>query len=181
MAKTSPLQVVGLKEMQAKMKELAVAPQRRAVRRALTPSANILRDEARRLAPVRYGILRKAIKTRTTVLFGVPTASVYIEKKKYRVAAKGIKGQRRNKSGKAAAGEKPRMISVSPRSTAHLVEFGTKPHAYKKRAGMHPGARAKPFMRPAMDAKGAAAIAKFGEVVGAEIDKEAAKLAAKKK
>jgi hypothetical protein len=132
---------------------------------------------------VRFGILKKAIKVQTTVEFGVPIASVYIEKKRHRVSVQAIKNQRRDKSGRfmKASGASARTVFVSPRSTAHLVEFGTKPHSYKKRAGIHPGARAKPFMRPALDSKGDAAIAKFGEVIGIELTKEAAKLAARKK
>lgn len=35
---------------------------------------------------------------------------------------------------------------------AHLVEFGTAPHWQPRRMIMHPGARAKPFFRPAFEA-----------------------------
>jgi HK97 gp10 family phage protein len=38
------------------------------------------------------------------------------------------------------------------RKIAHLVEFGTAPHAQPRRGIMHPGARPKPFFRPAFDA-----------------------------
>jgi len=34
---------------------------------------------------------------------------------------------------------------------AHMVEYGTKPHWMPKRKWMHPGAKPKPFMRPAWD------------------------------
>lgn len=181
MTKVSPLTVIGLKEMQAKLEELAVAPQRRAARRALTHAANVLRDAARQNAPVRFGILKKSIKSRTSVVYGVPTASVYIEKGKHRVSTKAIKRQRRDKSGRfTSASSGSRTITVSPRSTAHLVEFGTKPHSYRKRAGLHPGAKARPFMRPAMDTKGPLAVRTFETVLNVEIEKEAAKLAAKK-
>jgi len=37
------------------------------------------------------------------------------------------------------------------RKIAHLVEFGTAPHAQPRRGIMHPGARPKPFFRPAFD------------------------------
>jgi HK97 gp10 family phage protein len=39
-----------------------------------------------------------------------------------------------------------------PVKYAHLVEGGTKPHGYKTRKGTHPGAKAKPFLGPALDA-----------------------------
>lgn len=35
----------------------------------------------------------------------------------------------------------------------HLVEYGTAPHWQPKRQRMHPGARPKPFVRPAFEAK----------------------------
>lgn len=38
------------------------------------------------------------------------------------------------------------------RRIAHLVEFGTRPHAQPIRGIMHPGARAFPFFRPAFEA-----------------------------
>jgi HK97 gp10 family phage protein len=37
------------------------------------------------------------------------------------------------------------------RKISHLVEFGTRPHAQPRRGIMHPGARPKPFMRPAFE------------------------------
>jgi hypothetical protein len=39
------------------------------------------------------------------------------------------------------------------RRIAHLVEFGTLPHYQPRRRVMHPGARPKPFIRPAFDSK----------------------------
>lgn len=38
------------------------------------------------------------------------------------------------------------------RKIAHLVEYGTAPHYQPRRGVMHPGARPKPFMRPAFEA-----------------------------
>ena len=37
------------------------------------------------------------------------------------------------------------------RKIAHLVEFGTAPHAQPNRGIFHPGARPKPFFRPAFE------------------------------
>lgn len=46
-------------------------------------------------------------------------------------------------------------FSKRARKLAHLVEFGTAPHFQKNFRGgwMHPGARPRPFFRPAFDAK----------------------------
>lgn len=75
--------------------------------------------------------------------------------------------------------ERPRHL-VGPRSdsdrtgVAHLVEFGTAPHMVGRK--MHPGARAKPFMRPALDENADEAVKRFGERLGPEIDKAARKV-----
>lgn len=44
-----------------------------------------------------------------------------------------------------------RTVLANPVKYAHLVELGTRPHRYKTRAGRHPGATAKPFLRPAVE------------------------------
>jgi hypothetical protein len=77
---------------------------------------------------------------------------------------------------------------------AHLVEFGTAAHRIEpKRKGKvlafevggetvfttrvdHPGAQAKPFLRPAGDTKAQAAVDKIAENLRAGIEREAAKL-----
>lgn len=72
-------------------------------------------------------------------------------------------GKRRNKEKKAT--KRAAVVRFSARY-AHMVEFGTARHAYgTRRRGMttrtgeyaksvnHPGARAKPFLRPAYDSK----------------------------
>lgn len=50
-------------------------------------------------------------------------------------------------------------------SVGHLVEFGTAPHWQPNRFGgtMHPGARAKPFMRPAYDMTKAQIVTRAGQ------------------
>lgn len=50
-------------------------------------------------------------------------------------------------------------------SVGHLVEFGTAPHWQPNRFGgtMHPGARPKPFMRPAYDMSKAQIVLRAGE------------------
>lgn len=71
---------------------------------------------------------------------------------------------------------------------AHLVEFGTRPHEIKPRnspslffAGLfrklirHPGARPKPFIRPAFDSKAGEAIDAIGAYIRVRIEKLKAK------
>lgn len=62
---------------------------------------------------------------------------------------------------------------------AHLVELGTKPHYQtrklkhetKKRAFKHPGAKPKPFLRPAFDSKKDEAVANAKQTLREEIRK----------
>lgn len=55
------------------------------------------------------------------------------------------------------------------RKIAHLVEFGTWPHWQPRRFGgmMHPGARPKPFFRPAFEAEKGPALNIFAAVTWA--------------
>lgn len=48
-------------------------------------------------------------------------------------------------------------------SIAHLVEFGTAPHWQPNRHMMHPGARPKPFLRPAFEEMKGTVIATFAQ------------------
>lgn len=52
----------------------------------------------------------------------------------------------------------------------HLVEFGTRPHKVGKR--QHPGARKQPFMRPAFDSKGDAAVETITTQLAQAVEKE---------
>jgi HK97 gp10 family phage protein len=110
--------------------------QRRVVRAAGKP----VREEARRLCPVLSGDLKASIKTRVTS-----------RRKVYTFAAVGARMHH-----------------------AHLVEFGTDPHYIplpkSKRRGLnrgvkHPGAKAKPFLRPAFDTKKDEAVRNAREVL----------------
>lgn len=47
------------------------------------------------------------------------------------------------------------------RKIAHLLEFGTAPHAQPKRGNYHPGARPFPFFRPAFESTGESVITRF--------------------
>ena len=51
------------------------------------------------------------------------------------------------------------------RKIAHLVEFGTAPHAQPRRGIMHPGASPKPFFRPAFDSTASATLVRLGRSI----------------
>ncbi len=60
---------------------------------------------------------------------------------------------------------------------AHLVELGTAPHFQPELNRMHPGAAAKPFLRPAFEDNKDEAVRRFGASIGPAIEKRAARLA----
>lgn len=60
--------------------------------------------------------------------------------------------------GTSALGATGKAISI-----AHLVEFGTAPHWQPNRGMMHPGARPKPFLRPAFEEMKGSVVAAFAQ------------------
>lgn len=58
------VQITGLRELDAALKELAWPAARRALRKGMRRGANVIRDEARARAPVDTGHLKRSITTR---------------------------------------------------------------------------------------------------------------------
>ena len=181
--------IVGLEDVQQSLRDLGKRLSTNVVRRGLLAGAGVIRDEARRLAPVRTGALRKSIvsQTKGRGYDGTgPTehvAVVTIAKKAYQQTATGkIRGVKKSDF-------KKKQGLIKPRQYAHLVEFGTRPHSLKKGDQLargrrphvqtgpanHPGATAKPFMRPAFDTKKQEAIRVFAATVRTELAKELVK------
>lgn len=150
-------EVKGLREIEQALKRLPIELERKVLRRAVLAGAGVIRDEARRLAPVRTGALRQNIVAR-------------YHKRKNGLVRYDV-GIRKGRKGMDAY-------------YASMVEFGTSPHiirAKKKKAlGVdgrfgsvvrHPGASARPFMRPAFDSKYNEAIDKVGQVVRRAVER----------
>jgi HK97 gp10 family phage protein len=89
-----------------------------------------------------------------------------------------IRQDRSAKPGKPTAVVGPAATDPAYRS-GHLVEFGTAPHFQPELNRMHPGAAAKPFLRPAFEKNRDQVIERFGAAIGPAIEKRAARLAAK--
>lgn len=66
-----------------------------------------------------------------------------------------------------------------PVKYAHLLEFGTAPHYQPGRGVVHPGSRPEPFLTPAYFDTRDQVVKRFGDKIGPEMEKRAAKLAAK--
>lgn len=174
MAKVNDISVFGAEAIIANLEAIAGPIAQSAVRRGLYDGAVVLRNAARGKVPVRYGALKKAIVSETRLIKGTGMAGsklehqgvVTIAKKAFRMGPKGnVKTVERKKS----KGRSYIKGDIYPRNYAHLVEFGTNPHMIGKR--MHPGARAKPFMRPAFDEQLPAALEAFRNRLVAEVFK----------
>lgn len=133
----------GGKELQAFLDKLPAKIERNIMRSALRAGAKIIADEAKLNVPVRDGDLRNSIRVTTRARKGQVSAS-------------------------AKAGSKKAWYW-------RFVEFGTAAHTIKSSTGAslffnggayktvrHPGARARPFMRPAMDSRADDAIRAVG-------------------
>lgn len=145
--------VTGLKELQAFLDQLPAKMEANIMRSAMRQGANVVLEEAKRNVPVKSELLRNGLKVSTGLRSGVVTA---------KVKAKGKHGP-----------------------VAHLVEYGTAAHFIKPKtakslffAGLmrdgvdHPGAKPKPFMRPALDSQAQAALQAVGEAIKKRLTKQ---------
>lgn len=150
---------INLVDMQQQLDQVGKRVTKKLLRRALREAAIQVRDTARQNVPVRTGALKRSIVVET----GSRNASnpnqvsawIRIAKNSYSPALQLASSSRAKLRKVSSKTQKDRgRLSVRgeiyPRNYAHLVEFGTKPHAIGK--GRHPGAKAQPFMGPAWQA-----------------------------
>ena len=149
----SATHVKGLSELQAFLDQLPAKMEANIMRAALRAGAKVVQAEVQASAPVRTGLLKAGIKIGTNSRRGRVTAKI-------------------NVSGKHAF-------------VANWVEYGTAAHFIKPKrakslffAGLmrdgvdHPGARPKPFMRPAVDTKTQEALLAVGEAIKKRLTKQ---------
>lgn len=190
----SEVRVKGLAELEKALNELPLKFEKNIVRGALRAGAKVVRDEARALAPVapptkegrekyggRAGLLRDSIRVSSSkVVDGRVVVNV--------VAGGSVKGTK-NFGGGAAFyarwvefGTKPHMITVA-QPLGRMTRRGWKPFSIRTHnrmlhrgslvigqnfvgpVVMHPGAVPNPFMRPALDNKGGAAIQAIADYI----------------
>lgn len=161
---TTESAVLGLADVRRQMQSLPRKLGESIVRNALYAGAKVIADEARRLAPVRKGkgggTLKRSLKPQTD-----------------------RKGSDRNILVAKVSVTKPSEGRRNARAYAHLVEFGTAPHAVGKGSRlksrgkqhanqhglMHPGTKPQPFLRPAFDSKKFEALSVITEKIRADI------------
>lgn len=171
--------VLGLKEVVDVLNTLPDKIANRAVKRALYSGGGVIRDNARGRVPIRTGALRKSIVVEGSKApaRNQLAVKVTIARKAFRM----FEGQitvRKKKPGDRAY----RVGDIYPRNYAHLVEWGTKPHALGRGSkrkyaivGMqtgpwHPGSAPKPYLRPAFEAAREEAVRVIADRLREDID-----------
>lgn len=170
---TSGVKVTGLKELNEFMKQLPEKLQKNVMRGALRAGAKALEAEAKRGAAVDAGDLRASIRISTRNQKGMVTASVKTDDFKahwieYGTAAhwisvdEKVRPTRKTRRGERVIGLKTLNKMLARGSLQIGGQFvGSSVH--------HPGARARPFMRPALDNKGQEAIVAAGNYIKARL------------
>jgi len=156
----SGFKIQGAKELEFFLKTFPKKVEKRLLKGALSAAALPIKREAKKLAPKRTGTLKKAIKSRR-VKGRRAAVQVYVER------------------GKRAKNDA---------WYAHIIEEGAKPHIIKGRKGRgltiggrtvqsvkHPGVKARPFMRPALETQARTAIGQFGKKLAMLIERELSK------
>lgn len=162
----SSVEIKGMAELHKALQDLPVKIERNVLRGGLRAGARVMELEAERLCP-------EGLPTLDSVKRGARKGEL---KRSIRIT------MRANRSGEVRATLK---AGNKVAWYAHLVEFGTARHWIKPRsrkslfiAGLfkevidHPGARPKPFMRPAFDGKWRAAIDAMAEYSRVRLPKE---------
>jgi HK97 gp10 family phage protein len=165
--------IKGGRELDQLLQTIPVKLEKNIMRSALGMGARVIMREAKSLAPV-----------------GAPSNT---NAKKYGGYAGALKDSVRVKSGFTKKGEAYASVKAGGRTKrgadvfyAHIVEFGARSHMIKpnKKKHMeiggkfvagevsHPGIRAQPFMRPAVDAKANDAVRAVENQVRKRIQKE---------
>ena len=161
------IQITGLAELHKALQELPANIERNVLRGGLRAGANVIRQEAVRLAP-------EAPPTLVGVKLGARIGEL---KRSIRVSMRV-----RSKAGWVNA----RVVAGNVKAWyAHLVEFGTARHWIRPKhrkslfiagafaeAIAHPGAKPKPFMRPAWDGQHQQALEVMADYIRQRLPKE---------
>lgn len=155
------VRISGLDDLARALEELPAKMEANILRGAIRTAAQKIEAAAQAHVPVQSGQLKDSLRV-----------SAGIDRKTGRVTARVRAGGGKTKRSKGAF-------------YAHMVEFGTAAHLIKPRkrkslvvAGLlrevvnHPGAAARPFMRPAMDAAAQPALAAAADYIRARLTKQ---------
>lgn len=165
--------VKGLSELQVFLNQLAPKIQMNIARGALRAGAKVIAEEAKAICPI------GPPSTEGSKLYGGREGAL---RDSIRIGSRMENGKA---IGYVKAGSIKGKIKGANVFYAHMVEFGAVAHGMgKKNAGLrvlkfndafrnsvwHPGMAAKPFMRPALDAKAQDAVLAVGEYIKKRLD-----------
>lgn len=182
----SEIKIEGLADLHKMMQELPAKIEANVLRGGMRAGAKVIEEEAKRLAPVESGALRDSIR-------------VSVRSRNGKVEATIKAGD--SKTKKLVENRPDGSVKVTYRNAwyARLVEFGTAQHYIKaikakalilrsnRRASSgfakrwtswivegvtHPGAKRKPFMRPALDTKAQQAVQTLADYIRDRLPKE---------
>lgn len=131
--------ITGGRELDAFLQSLPANVEKNIMRSALRAGANVFKDDVKANIPVESGELRRSVRVSTRAKGGTVTASLKVGGKKafyWRFVEFGTAAHR-----------------IGPKNAKALALLGVVVGWVN-----HPGARPKPFMRPAFDNKAAPAI-----------------------
>lgn len=167
------MKINGGRELNALLQQLPVEVETKILRNALARAANVVRDEARERAPIETGDLRDAIKSSRNTKGGQVIAKVKLLGEhsflgyffEFGVAPHLIKVAEDAKPTKQK--RDGRVVPLSMGTINKMVGRGSLVIGgnFVGPMVMHPGISPQPFMRPAMDAKAAAAIEVAGQYI----------------
>lgn len=145
--------IKGLKDLGTFLQQLPLKLEKNILRSALRAGARVIADEAKRNVPVKNGKLKASIRTGSNISKG-------------NVEAYARAGGKSSGKGKDKSAFYAQFVEYG--TAAHIIKAGkTKPVLiFTARDGKkiettqvsHPGAVAKPFLRPALDSKGKQAV-----------------------
>lgn len=137
------VKIKGLRELQDFLTKLPVKMEQNVLRGGMRAGANVVKTEARRLAPVKTGKLRDGIKVSTSARRGRVSAKVKL-------------------TGKHAY--LGRWLEFG--TAAHQIKARGKGLFFGglfARSVDHPGIKPRPFLRPALDGRAAEAVLAVGQ------------------
>jgi HK97 gp10 family phage protein len=171
--------IIGGRQLYEFLQALPVKIERNILRAGLRAGAVVIRDAAREKVPVKLGALRKSIRVTVGSKRGIVTASVKAGNKDafyWRFVEYGTKAH----LIKVSIGEMPinyRLTAKRGKLTymsmttvnRNILKIG---NTFVGPVVSHPGAKPSPFMRPALDEKGDAAVRAVVEKIRERLTKE---------
>ena len=161
--------VKGLADLQKFMNQLPAKLEANVLRSALRAGANVVKKEAQRNIATKIGALRKSLKVSTRSRRGVVTATVksssfYARMVEYGTQAHFIRVKKESRPGRLTRrGYKKWSIRTINRSVARgSLMIGKN---FVGESVSHPGARKKPFLRPALDSRAQDALVAVGNSI----------------